>query len=99
MYRQRFTTQKEPGSTGGKPAVEWRVPAIAVLMLLIGLSIGYLSRPTIEARFFTPPTSTSTVTETDDSLEALRVEVQAQTRHYLGNEDAQVTLIEFGDFQ
>jgi len=101
MYRARFSKEKEPGS---QPLISgWQVPVLAVMMLVFGIAIGYLSRPALEARFAGPTATaadTAAASATGDSaeLEALRVELQAQTRHYLGSEDAPVTLIEFGDF-
>jgi hypothetical protein len=97
MYKRRFgKTSSEAGSSPGATTAGWRIPALSGFMLVIGLFIGYLSRPAIEARFTAQPT---VAPDSGQTLEALRVELQAQTRHYLGSADAPVTLIEFGDFQ
>ena len=95
MYRERLRKQADSAASEPQPARNLRGAAIPGLMLLIGLAIGYLSRPAIEARFSDEPV---TKVVSGENLEDLRDDLQSRTRHYLGSEDAPVTLIEFGDF-
>lgn len=96
MYRERLRKQANPAASDSQPVRNWRGAAIPGLMLLIGLAIGYFSRPAIEARFLDEPV---TKVVSGQNLEELQDELQSRTRHYLGSEDAPVTLIEFSDFQ
>lgn len=63
---------------------------MSIVMLLIGVAIGYEARPIISP---TPPASSPGSTFPIISL------LLAQTRHFKGNANAPVTLIEFSDFQ
>ena len=58
------------------------------LLLVVGFGAGFLSRP-----FILPP---KTPVSTGSPLADM---VVAQTRHFKGNANAPVTLLEFSDFQ
>jgi hypothetical protein len=83
----------------------WATPVIGILMLVIGLVGGYFGRPLL-ARQTPEPTpqmavvqqTTAPSAQSPDSGELMRV-VAEQTRHFVGSEDAPVTIIEFSDFQ
>ena len=90
----------------------WATPILAILMLIIGLAGGYFGRPLLERnKVAAAPTgvqATSEVQPTTDPAAAataeargqqLLVAVKSQTRHFIGDENAPVTLIEFSDFQ
>ena len=88
----------------------WTTLFFGLVMLAFGLLAGYLGRPllapapTESPTAAAPLTSTATPTaETTDSLAAQRMALMqaiiAKTRHFKGNPEAPVTLIEFSDFQ
>ena len=64
----------------------------SLLMLVIGVFIGYLGRP-----FITPESSGTSVTA--DGRPALLDLLISQTRHFKGKANAPVTVLEFSDFQ
>jgi hypothetical protein len=84
----------------------WATPIVGVVMLLLGALAGFFLRPAIlpepaepaavvqSADADTPATTGSN----PNAAEILRV-VTEQTRHFIGDEDAPVTIIEFSDFQ
>lgn len=58
---------------------------VNILVLVVGVAIGFVGRPFV----IHEPTQ----------QEKLVQAVMAQTRHFKGNDNAPVTIIEFGDFQ
>jgi hypothetical protein len=110
---------------GEKPALtvviqSWWTPALAVLMLVVGLLAGYFGRPllnnsptsdgivaavktsvpTIPANQAAVPTTTVDPTiAAISSKEQFMAYIISQTRHFQGDPNATVTLIEFSDFQ
>jgi hypothetical protein len=90
----------------------WATPLLAVLMLIIGLAGGYFGRPLLDRnKTAGAPVTVSTTEEvqpTTDPAAAATAEargqqlldaVVSQTRHWLGDENAPVSIIEFSDFQ
>lgn len=90
----------------------WATPIVAIVMLVIGLVGGYLLYPEVSSRLGAPtpvaavPTTnpaaqSSTAGNQPDqaSREEMMQFLISQTRHFKGNPDAEVTIIEFGDFQ
>ncbi|MFQ5342746.1 MAG: hypothetical protein ACE5F6_14490 [Anaerolineae bacterium] len=83
--------------------------------VLIGLVIGYLGRPLLtsepqraaqpqvervaDASAPTSPTAVPASPADNSSAQALMDSMISQTRHFRGNPDAPVTIIEFSDFQ
>lgn len=63
----------------------WQGIIINAAVLIAGIAIGFIGRPFIMRQ----PTQ----------QEALAQSVMAQTRHFKGNANAPVTIVEFGDFQ
>lgn len=85
----------------------WWTPAIGAIMLLIGLLAGYYGRPYLaqlpQATNITgSPATVASGTEPEQitsNLDEIMAEVVAQTRHFKGDPNAPVTIIEFSDFQ
>jgi hypothetical protein len=71
----------------------WATPVVGLVMLVFGLLAGYFARPLVSPLF-------NRVTPTPTAIaEGLKDIVGAQTKHFLGDPNAPVTLIEFSDFQ
>jgi xanthosine utilization system XapX-like protein len=92
----------------------WATPIIALVMLVIGLVGGYLLYPEVSTRIAgtapvaaapaanpaAGPQSSAAGNQPDQaSREEMMEFLISQTRHFKGNPDAEVTIIEFGDFQ
>jgi hypothetical protein len=92
----------------------WATPIIGIVMLVVGLLGGYYIRPLLSpepAPVAAAEVSTSSETEkppavvpTSDAERAaqqqeLMTAVVERTRHFRGDPDAPITIIEFSDFQ
>lgn len=90
----------------------WATPLIGVVMLAVGLLGGYFGRPLVAPGPDTAAVSDVEITpepvedisvSPDEDREAQKVAVMesllGETRHFRGDEDAPVTIIEFSDFQ
>jgi protein-disulfide isomerase len=88
----------------------WATPIVAIVMLVIGLVGGYLLYPEVSSRIAkptpvaaVPTTGAQSSTAGNQPDQASREEMMefliSQTRHFKGNPDAEVTIIEFSDFQ
>ena len=87
----------------------WATPIISIIMLAFGFLGGFYGRPLIETE--TTPTATqeepttevATIPTPDADLaaqqQALMEMVVGETRHFRGDPDAPVTIIEFSDYQ
>ncbi len=91
-----------------KPAItivfeSWSIPIVGLLMLLIGGFAGYnlrlQSNPQIEQSNASPQLQNNSQQSLGGNKEDLMDYVISQTRHFRGDPDAPVTIIEFGDFQ
>jgi hypothetical protein len=90
----------------------WSTPVLGILMLIVGLISGYYGRQFIHADRTVPaveeidsitadnPPSTPSIS--DEEMAARQEELMAlvvdSTRHFRGEPDAPVTIIEFSDF-
>ncbi|MBI2758924.1 MAG: DsbA family protein [Chloroflexi bacterium] len=102
-----------------RPAVtfniqSWATPIVGLIMLVIGLLVGYYVRPLTLAQsssattaslaaspapsLVTPPVVLPT-TDQAAAQKNLMASVVAKVRHFKGDPNAPVTIIEFGDFQ
>lgn len=87
----------------------WATPILGILMLVIGLLGGYYGRPILEAGRIpsasssNSPSGVVTIPTPEADLaaqqQALMEAVVSETRHFKGDPDAPVTIIEFSDFQ
>lgn len=80
----------------------WATPLVGLVMLVIGLLGGYFVRPFLAPASSAASVSTQTVASAQSSSASqaeLMQNVIEQTRHFKGDPDAPVTIIEFGDFQ
>jgi protein-disulfide isomerase len=95
---------------GDKPALtvviqSWWTPALAVIMLVVGLLAGYFGRPLIDKNSVfggsaaIVPTAQPTATVDAQQVQQLMDSIVAQTTNFLGDPNAKVTLIEFSDYQ
>ena len=85
----------------------WSTPIVGLLMLVVGLLAGYYGRPLLASQAAESAagrsSASSSASPVDENVAAqqaaLMQEVVAQTRHFKGDPNAPVTIIEFSDFQ
>ena len=88
----------------------WATPIVGVLMLAVGLLGGYFSRPLLlpqspesiassESGVASSPDASASSQNQPSNPDELMAFVVSQTRHYKGDPNAPVTIIEFSDFQ
>jgi protein-disulfide isomerase len=77
-------------------------PVVGVVMLIVGLLVGYYGRPTLDKWSGLPTPAQAAIVGPQplpQSQDELMPYLISQTRHFKGNPNAPVTLIEFADFQ
>jgi hypothetical protein len=91
----------------------WATPIVGIIMLVAGLFAGFYGRPllspettsvAVEGNPSTGSSSAPITVPTPDADQAAQQQelmsaVVEQTRHFRGDPDAPVTIIEFSDFQ
>jgi hypothetical protein len=99
-------SEQIPKPVKEKPAItvsvqSWATPIVGLVMLIVGLFGGYALRPLLDDRTEQPDVSLRQQPSQDNAAgnPQLMEHLVSQTRHFRGNPDAPVTLIEFGDFQ
>ena len=102
--------ESAPSEAQKPPAItisiqSWATPIVGVVMLVLGLLAGYYGRPFVlnQAQSEASVNSESPVVipTADNSAEQQKLmeTVLAKTRHFKGDPDAPITIIEFADFQ
>ena len=101
--------QEEPASLEAQkpPAItisiqSWTTPIVGVVMLVLGLLVGYYGRPLILNQAQSINSASPVVLPAADNSatqEKVMETVVAKTRHFKGDPDAPITIIEFADFQ
>ncbi len=90
-----------------RPAVvinvySWATPIVGVLMLVVGLLAGYFGRPMIASKA-EPTVPAAAVQSANPTEVAQRQEMMTflvgQVKHFKGDPNAPVTIIEFSDYQ
>jgi hypothetical protein len=80
----------------------WATPIVGVLMLAVGLLAGYFGRPLIASKA-EPTLPAAAVQSANPTEEAQRQEMMtflvSQVKHFKGDPNAPVTIIEFSDYQ
>ena len=79
----------------------WATPIVGAVMLVLGLLVGYYGRPLMLNQARTEASVNAVIPTADNSVAQakLMTTVLAQTRHFRGDPNAPVTIIEFADFQ
>ncbi|MBN1149453.1 MAG: hypothetical protein JXA78_19485 [Anaerolineales bacterium] len=91
----------------------WSIPIVGLVMLVIGLLGGYFLRPLVAAEVGSPsdpalaktteqatpgsPDASQTQAPSQDILQVMEM-LTSETRHFVGDPDAPVVIIEFSDF-
>lgn len=82
-----------------KKVNRWMIPALALLIVSAGIFIGFSKRPQLATKGVEPSLAHEAVKTPANEQEALAQVATAQTRHFKGDPDAPVTILEFSDFQ
>jgi hypothetical protein len=94
-------TKKRPAITINVQS--WATPVVGIIMLIVGLFGGYYGRPLVGdgGEQAAVPQAIAPVQPQGlgSGNEELMDFLNSQVRHVMGDPDAPVTLIEFGDFQ
>jgi hypothetical protein len=82
----------------------WATPIVGIIMLVIGALAGFYARPVVlgqlpESASGTSPVVSIPTEDRSEEQQRLMASLIPQIRHFLGDPNAPVTIIEFGDFQ
>lgn len=91
--------QSPTRNTHSKKVNRWTIPALALLIVSAGIFIGFSKRPQLAAKGVETTPAREAVKTPANEREALAQIATAQTRHFKGDPDAPVTILEFSDFQ
>ena len=82
---------------------KWMTPLIGLVMLLIGVGLGYVGRgvigPEATASRGTATAAAAAIQTRSASNQEVMAAIIAETRHFKGDENAPVVMIEFSDYQ
>ncbi len=82
----------------------WATPIVGIVMLVIGALAGFYARPSVlgqlpeNASGVNPVVAIPTADRSEEQRQ-LMASLTPQIRHFIGDSNAPVTIIEFGDFQ
>ncbi len=106
QYDDLNQTPVEPEQEVVSPAhssKKWVTPLVGLVMLFIGLGLGYLARGTIGPEATAARGTSTAVAAAVQTRSATNQELMGmiigETRHFKGDENAPVTIIEFSDYQ
>jgi len=103
--------EKQPSPAVVINLYSWATPIVGVVMLLMGLIGGYFLYPVVKSAFVAAPTEVASADVQSSQTEAPQPTVDPATRqqlmdylvpqvkHFKGDANAPITLIEFSDFQ
>ena len=102
--------ESAPSEAQKPPAItisiqSWATPIVGVVMLVLGLLAGYYGRPFVlnqaQAEVSANSEAPVVIPTADNSAaqQELMETVLSKTRHFMGDPDAPITIIEFADFQ
>lgn len=87
----------------------WATPLVGIIMLVVGLLAGYFGRPLITGQSGTAETAAGITSSSpaqvadlppaNASAEEMMAYLTSQVRHFKGDVDAPVTIIEFSDYK
>jgi len=82
----------------------WATPIVGIAMLLLGLLVGYYVRPSNSAQSSGSAGSSSSAAQTRPTADPtaskqLMDYLVTQVKHFQGDANAPVTIVEFSDFQ
>lgn len=82
----------------------WATPILALVMLVLGLVVGFVGRPLVESQLAPSPTAAvqaeaPAAGDTAAQRDQIMADFIAQTVHFMGDDNAPITIIEFSDFQ
>lgn len=82
----------------------WATPIVGIVMLVIGALAGFYARPTVlgqlpESASGSSPVAAIPTEDRSEEQQRLMASLIPRVRHFLGDPNAPVTIIEFGDFQ
>jgi len=82
----------------------WATPIVGIIMLIIGALAGFYARPAVlgqlpESVSDTPPVVAIPTEDRSEAQQQLMASLLPKVRHFLGDPNAPIVLLEFGDFQ
>ncbi len=82
----------------------WATPIIGIVMLVIGALAGFYARPVVlgqspESASGASPVVAIPTEDRSEEQQRLMASLIPSVRHFIGDANAPVTIIEFGDFQ
>ena len=77
----------------------WSITLIGIAILFTGLLIGFSKRPLLTSKDQGSAPAAEASKSEEQRRKTLVQTITAQTRHFKGDPDAPVTILEFSDFQ
>jgi protein-disulfide isomerase len=103
INKTQETEETSQVKSGGAREIPWSTIAIGLATLLVGLIVGYLARGMVGPEASSARGTETAVAGAVQTRSATNKEVMdliiAETRHFKGDPNAPITMIEFSDFQ